>query len=312
MRVPNNQDLIFMNVLILGDAQEYHAVHVYDALKAAGATPYYWDTQLFPRQMQLSYAPDRMAGWLHFADGQTLSMSDVHAVYWRTFNGVKPPQLPDADHQYIASQDSMSLARSLMNYEGINWVNSWVAYQFHQEKPRQLMTVRRLGVTIPATLVSNQAAAITEFAQTHEKVIFKPVYGGAHTQYVEAEHLEPKRLALTLKIAPVTLQEYIAGTNIRTYVIGNTVFSAEIRTGSVDFREDEGAELIVIDTPEAIAKQSREIAKALFLQWTAIDWRRAIDGTYYFLEANPSPMFTYFEQKTGYPITASLIQQLLR
>jgi glutathione synthase/RimK-type ligase-like ATP-grasp enzyme len=311
MIVPNNQEPHPMNVLILGDAQEYHAAHVYDALKQAGATPYYWDTQLFPSQMQLSYTPDRMAGWLHFADGQTLPMSDVHAVYWRTFNGVKPPQLPDTDQQYIASQDSISLARSLMNYEGINWVNSWVAYQFHQEKPRQLMRVRQLGVTIPATLVSNQAAAITEFAQTHEKVIFKPVYGGAHTQYVEPEHLEPKRLALTLKISPVTLQEYIAGTNIRTYVIGDTVLSAEIRTGSVDFREDEGAELIVIDTPEAIANQSREIAKALFLKWTAIDWRRAIDGTYYFLEANPSPMFTYFEQKTGYPITACLIQQLL-
>ncbi len=301
-----------MNVLILGDAQEYHAAHVYDALQAAGATPFYWDTQQFPSRIQLSLTPDIGTGMLHLSETVALAIQDVHAVYWRTFSGVNPPPLKDPYQQYIASQDSNSLMRSLLRFEGINWVNSWVAYQFHQEKPRQLLTVANLGVTIPKTLVSNQSQAITEFAQSCEKVIFKPVYGGAHTQYVEPEHLDPKRLALTLKISPVTLQEYIGGTNIRTYVIGDTVMSAEIRTGSVDFREDEGAEIIVLETPPEIQQQSIAIARALFLSWTAIDWRRSADGTYYFLEANPSPMFTYFEQKTGYPITQLLVEQLLQ
>jgi glutathione synthase/RimK-type ligase-like ATP-grasp enzyme len=300
-----------MNILILGNAQEYHAAHVYQALQAAGATPFYLDTQQFPDQIQLSYAPDRSSAILHLAADINLALSDVHAVYWRSFGGVKSPKLKDAYQSYIANQDSSSLMRSMLNHDSINWVNSWEAYQFHQEKPRQLMTVAKLGVTIPPTLVSNHAAEMIAFTQSHPKVIFKPVYGGAHTEYVTPAHLDPDRLALTLRISPVTLQAYIAGTNIRTYVIGDRVMSAEIRTGAVDFREDEGAEIFVIDTPATIAQQSVTIARALSLQWTAIDWRRSADGTYYFLEANPSPMFTYFEQKTGYGITAMLVNLLL-
>ncbi len=53
------------------------------------------------------------------------------------------------------------------------------------------------------------------------------------------------------------------------------------------------------------------IAKAFMLEWTAIDWRLQPKGEYIFLEANPSPMFLYFEQQTGFPITQALIQLLI-
>lgn len=49
----------------------------------------------------------------------------------------------------------------------------------------------------------------------------------------------------------MTIQEYIPGTNIRSYVIADSVYSAEIRSSSVDFREDLDAELIPIELPES-------------------------------------------------------------
>jgi glutathione synthase/RimK-type ligase-like ATP-grasp enzyme len=100
---------------------------------------------------------------------------------------------------------------------------------------------------------------------------------------------------------------YIAGNNIRTYVIGNCVYSAEIRTGAVDFRDDIDLELIPLKVPPEIERMSIAIARSLLLEWTAIDWRRNNHDEYYFLEANPSPMFTYFEAKTGYPYSLTPI-----
>ncbi len=71
-------------------------------------------------------------------------------------------------------------------------------------------------------------------------------------------------------------------------------------------------QLIPITTPELIKKQSLAIKKALFLEWTAIDWRLTPDENYLFLEANPSPMFLYFEKQTRFPITESLIELLMQ
>jgi glutathione synthase/RimK-type ligase-like ATP-grasp enzyme len=58
-------------------------------------------------------------------------------------------------------------------------------------------------------------------------------------------------------------------------------------------------------------KQCRQIAEALELLWTGIDFRLTPEGHYVFLEANPSPMFLGFEQATGLPLSESLAALLL-
>jgi glutathione synthase/RimK-type ligase-like ATP-grasp enzyme len=296
-----------MNILILGSAKDDHAAYMHKALTKANVEVEYLDTSLFPQRLQLSWHPHNCQGSLHFPSGRQLSLQDIHSVYWRTFSGVSIPSIEDSEQQDIAYRDAMSVVRSLLQACPAHWVNPWQAYQFHQEKPLQLRLAMQLGVTIPATLVSNDPQQITEFAQAYDQVIFKPVYGGSHTQLVTKSHLEWERLKLALSISPVTLQEYIAGTNIRTFVIGESVYSAEIRTEAMDFREDFQAEIIPLETPEKIQQQSQAIASAFMLEWTAIDWRRKTTGEYVFLEANPSPMFLYFEQQTGFPITQKLI-----
>ena len=48
------------------------------------------------------------------------------------------------------------------------------------------------------------------------------------------------------------------------------------------------------------------------MQWTAIDWRKNLDGQYYFLEANPSPMFIDLQMRTGLPIGERLLELLMQ
>jgi glutathione synthase/RimK-type ligase-like ATP-grasp enzyme len=300
-----------MNILVLGNSEDAHAVHIKQALSKAGATVDYLDTRLFPTQLRVSWQPDTQVGHLTLPEGRKLELQEIHSVFWRNFSGVDVPALKDSYQQRIAENDSMSALRSLMQACPARWVNSWQAYQFHKEKPLQLSKVKQLGVTIPATLITNDPEEVIQFTQYQGKLIFKPVYGGAHTQLVTESHLEPKRLSLALRISPITLQEYIPGTNIRSYVIDDSVYAAEIRTQALDFREDVQAELIALELPESIQQQCREIAKALMLEWTAIDWRKTPTGEYVFLEANPSPMFLHFEQQTGFSITEELIKLLM-
>lgn len=299
-----------MNILIIGNAKDDHAAYIYNALTKANAEVEYLDTSLFPQRLKLSWYPHNCQGYLHFPSGRQLDLQDIHSVYWRNFNGVSIPEM-GSEQQDIAFRDAMSTVRSLFQACPAHWVNPWQAYQFHQEKPLQLNLAKQLGVTIPTTLISNDPQQITEFAQIYDPVIFKPVYGGSHTQFVNEIHLEWERLRLALSVSPVTLQEYIGGTNIRSYVIGESVYSAEIRTEAIDFREDFQAKIIPLEIPKTIAKQCKAIASAFNLEWTAIDWRRKHNGEYVFLEANPSPMFIYFEKQTGFPLTERLVELLI-
>ncbi len=300
-----------MNILILGNSEDAHAIHISDALMQAGAVVNYLDTRLFPTQLRISWQPGSLTGTITLPEGKTLSLQDVHSVFWRSLSEVYIPSLGDLHQQRLAFNDSVSTVRSLIQACPAHWVNSWQSYQFHKEKPLQLNRVKQLGVQIPATLISNNAEEVIAFCQTQKNTIFKPVCGGAYTQAVTEAHLEPKRLNLALNLSPVTIQAYIPGTNIRSYVIGKSVYSAEIRSHSLDFRQDEEAELIPVNLPESVRQQCLAIANALMLKWTAIDWRLQPTGDYIFLEANPSPMFLYFEQQTGFPITCALLKLLI-
>lgn len=300
-----------MRVLILGDRSDAHAAHLHQAIAQTGTIVDYWNTKQFPTQMQLSWQPHLSQGTIGLPKGNRFKLDEIHSVFWRNLTSVQIPPIADTQQYQVALNDSLSLLRSLLQACPARWINSWQAYQFHKEKPLQLHAVHQLGVAIPATLISNDLDEIIAFCRSQDRTIFKPVYGGAYTQFVTAEHLDRERLSLALKIAPIAIQAFIAGTNIRSYVIGEKVFSAEIRSPSLDFREDAAAELIPIDLPTAIEQACLKIARHLYLEWTAIDWRRTPTGTYVFLEANPSPMFLHFEQQTGFPITAALVELLL-
>src|SRR6185295_14617017 len=113
-----------------------------------------------------------------------------------------------------------------------------------------------------------------------------------------------------LEYAPITLQEEVAGTNIRVFVAAPRVLACEVRTEQLDFREDQDPQILPHDLPEQVADVSRKIAAALDLLWTGIDFRLTPDGRYVFLEANPSPMFIGFESRCGLPLTDALVDLL--
>lgn len=300
-----------MKILILGSAQDAHAAHIYQRLRAAGVTVDYLDLHQFPTQLQMSWQLETEVGSFTLSEGQRFNFQEIHSVFWRSFGQIMLPHLQDQEQERIAYHDALSTARSLFQICPARWINSWQAYQFHQEKPLQLHAAKQLGVIIPATLISNDPQQVREFVQCQKQAIFKPVYSGAHAQFVTQAHLQGERLQKVLRISPVTIQAYIPGTNIRSYVIGESVYSAEIRSEALDFRDDQQAALIPRQVPPAIETQCRAIAQKFRLHWTAIDWRLTPAGEYVFLEANPSPMFIHFEKQTGFPLTQELLKLLM-
>lgn len=299
-----------MTILILSDSDDAHARHMLCHLESRGSRAFILDSRDFPGRTRISFDPGSGTGAVSLPEEQTVPFEEIRAVYWRRYDEVGSPPLPDEEQAFIAYNDARSLFESLLIRLPARWVNSWSAYQLHQTKPVQLAMVAAIGIPIPRTLLSNDPQQVREFATSDRQWIYKPVQGGAHTRRLRPEHLSEDHLH-HLELAPITLQEEIAGTNIRVFVAGPRVLACEIRTEAVDFRDDPEPQIRIHKLSAEMEETCRHIAGTLGLLWTGIDLRRTPEGRYVFLEANPSPMFLGFEEATGLPLTKALGDLLL-
>ena len=65
-----------------------------------------------------------------------------------------------------------------------------------------------------------------------------------------------------------------------------------------------------IDLTDEQNKHCLDVTRKLGYQYTAIDWIER-DGELFYLEANYAPIYGFFEDQTGYPITESIAELLV-
>ena len=299
-----------MTVVILGSRDDEHAAHTAAYLQTLGTDAEFLDSLTFPTELGMEFRPDSRSGSLILPCGRPLAFEEIQSVYWRNYGGPSVVDLPDAEQAYIAANDARGALESLLISLPTRWVNGWEGYNLHQTKPAALAKVAAAGVRVPKTLISNDPEAVREFASAVPNCIFKPVQGGAHTRRLSPEMLTDNALQ-RLRVTPVTIQEEILGQDIRVFVAGEEIHACEISTDAIDFRDDQAALIHPVALPDEVAADCRLAAETLHLLWTGIDLRRTDAGEYVFLEANPSPMFIGFEERTGLPLTAALGRLLL-
>jgi hypothetical protein len=223
-------------------------------------------------------------------------------IFWDSIS------LPHGDN--VTQLNFSSWLQVFFNQRHPNWCNSWDAFQFHKTKPLQLELAKRLGAKVPDSFFGNDVKSAYKFIERYSRCIVKPIHGGKHTRLIGLDDLA--EIEQELQKQPLTIQKYIEGTNVRTYVVGTVLFSAIIESDSIDFRQDDAIKLMPIVLPKHIEKLAFTIMQSFHMQWTAIDWRRTCTGEYVFLEANPAPRFAEFERLTHYPISEYLFKLLTK
>ncbi len=111
---------------------------------------------------------------------------------------------------------------------------------------------------------------------------------------------------------PVQVQPVLDGLNIRLHLCGEKGFATSIQSDSLDYRyhRDSNTFEDYHDLPEGFMMQSIEFCKKIGLLFCGIDLILH-KNKYYFLEANPSPGYTYFEKNLPhFCISSSLVDYL--
>ncbi|MFD7598882.1 RimK family alpha-L-glutamate ligase [Kitasatospora sp. NPDC059812] len=304
-----------MSFGIVGRPGDRQVAAVRRCLRERGdSDPFVLDLSLFPARTALTLRDDMPA-----TPGRA-GVEHVRTWYVRTMPLPLPFYPGDADTAharraaYAAGRERRSLAFSFLTalqHHGAHLVNTPAAFGQHFLKLDQLRVLRAVGVPVPRSLATSDPQAVTAFAaEIGGPLVYKPLAGGALCRRLTPQDLHPDRLRL-LSAAPVLFQEEVPGTNIRVYVVAETVVAAyEIVSDSLDYR---GAEQAVL--PAVLGAHEHRAclaaARACAMDFTGIDIRRRPNGTFALLECNPSPMFAAVERRTGdNPVSRALADLL--
>jgi MvdC family ATP-grasp ribosomal peptide maturase len=319
-------------VLLLTHGGDYYTVdRVTQELSRRGARPLRINTEGFPTELELTTALGRTGEEVALrTPAGELRGEEVRAVWARRM------ALPRLDETLEPAWRDGCMRESLAAFDGFlegleargcRFINPLVAGQAANNKSRQLRLARALGLEVPRTLVTNDAARVRSFFEQLEgRMVAKmltplsqSMEGGQPFVYTSAIGPEDLEALDGLRHSPMVFQERIDKRHeLRVVVVGGRCFTGAIDasrsvTGQVDWRRARPDECHWEPgkLPAEVAVRLERLVAELGLVYGAVDLIVTPDGRHVFLEVNPGGEWGMLEHELGLPIAAALAEALL-
>ena len=303
-------------ILLCGIATEAPLALVADELRAAGCG-FLVVHQRGWAQWGLAARVENGAVSGHLRVGATtVALEDVRAVYTRLMDDRRLPEV-----ETLAVDDPGRARCRAVHHALTRWlelspsrvVNRGRAQLSNGSKPYQAQLIRRHGLRVPETLVTDDPQAVLAFRERHGRVVFKST-SGMRSIVRELEEGDLARLE-SIRWCPVQFQQRVEGMDVRVHCVGGEVHACAITSPAVDYRyavREIGAPPVLepYALSDDLAARCLELTGALGLELAGIDLRLGPDGEAWCFEVNPSPAYSYYEQHTGAPIARAIARHL--
>ncbi|BCJ33570.1 ATP-grasp ribosomal peptide maturase [Actinocatenispora thailandica] len=266
--------------------------------------------------------PEGFTAFLQLPE-RSLSLADVSCAWYRRPTAFHFPRgLTDGDRRWAAAEARAALGGLIQLVP--NWLNHPAAIGRAEYKPIQLDAARRLGLNVPATMITNDpehaAGFVTELGGS---VMYKPLSaplatspGGdpvmLYTTPVTTAQASSAGVSLTMHLFQ---QRIPKDHELRVAYVDGTCYTARIDTGSrraaEDWRADhEHVSYRVDDLPNDVTRMLGDLIQALGLRYAAVDMIVDPTGCHWLLEVNPNGQFGFIENATGLDIAAAIADAL--
>jgi glutathione synthase/RimK-type ligase-like ATP-grasp enzyme len=242
--------------------------------------------------------------------------AEVRATWWRRPQPVDTWPL-EGEGRGLGLEEWTAAVAGVVRVAGGFWVNDPASEEVARRKIVQLEAARRVGLTVPRTLVTNDLARALAFASTcRSGAIVKSVASTEEGGYTRAVDPGDGWLAGRLRTGPAILQERVPGLDLRVTIVGREVFamSMDARVGDPDDVRLEwdkvSATARPATLPQDLSRRLVALLRALGLRYGAVDLRRRRGGGYAFLEVNPGGQWMHAEAATGHPIGRTIARLL--
>ena len=309
-------------VLIISPPDDLHARVISCVLNSqCGQAAIIWDSGSIPAESHASFhlTDEELDFEIRTSDGK-VRLDSLRSVWWRRPGNFRlDNKVKEAKVREFCLRECSSFLRGVLSTAHIPIVNDPTAQSDAARKPMQLLVAKRLGLTIPLTLMSNSPQEIRSFWERLSGNCIYKAFTPPSDELAETRSLTEQDLCYLDRVqhAPVIVQERIEkGCDVRVNIFGEQVFAASVTThipqAELDWRLDLLAAWSEHKIPDEISEKLVLLMRTLGLHYGCIDLRQRPDGTYVFLEVNPAGQFLFIEVATGQPLARSFAELLLQ
>jgi ATP-grasp ribosomal peptide maturase len=315
-------------VLVLTQQLDGHADQVIAELNRREIPVLRFDTADFPQRATLVARTEKGSWEGTLVTGErSLELGQIASVLYRRPTPFEPdPALSPSGQQFASAEARMAIG-GLLRSAKCAWVNHPEKIVSADYKPWQLQVASHCGLEIPASLVTNEPAAVFDFFERCQgQLIYKTLSGGlimsesgeAVSIYTSRVTLDDLRMeSARVRSTACLFQELVPKkVELRITIVGTHVFAVEI-----SYRDPDAAALDwrtayhklqyrVYNLPEEISYTCLVLVRRLGLLFAAIDMIVTPDDRYVFLEANACGQWSWIQNATGLPICETLVDLL--
>ncbi len=319
-------------VLIITGEKECSVPQVIAHLQSIGQPYFRLDTDSFfdrRTRLALSLHSDVVTGSIQCSTGE-IDLSLIKSVWCRRPKNVCAAWMEGVmERQFVEDEVSSSLWSLYTSLGMVFWMNHPLRarYLLEHNKLLQMKIAASAGLTVPDTIITNDAHRLIRFCEDHgggiavkavRSRIFQEEGGavGIYTNKISTGYLKKHIADITL--APVMAQEYVKKEiELRITVVGHSIFTCAIHSQDSARTKDDWRRYDFsrvkhepCELPSTTKNQLLAFMKKCGLTFGAIDMILTPAGEYVFLEVNPSGQFGWIENLTGLPISESIAKTL--
>lgn len=250
-------------------------------------------------------------------------ISEFHSVWFRRTMVPELDELDESVKHYIYEELDAFLSYLWRSIRAERWLSHPENIYRAENKVYQLNAAKKVGLTIPKTIISGDPKEIRSFYHEQEgNVIIKPLF---YNRFIQQEN---QSLIFTNKLSyqdlidiekrpplPSIFQQNVKKSlELRITVVGNQVFTASVESQNhnqtkTDWRRKK-LKFKRFELDNFIQEKCKKLVHSLNLNFGAIDMILTPDGQYIFLEINPNGQWVWIEQDTGLNISEAIINYL--
>jgi len=261
---------------------------------------------------------------LHIGD-KKICASEISGVWYRKMWKLKVPQeLAPAYHAIFTKEYQTYLDIFFNQLSHVPWMN-WIRtdHSVGTDKFMQLSAARAAGLTVPASVFTNDAQTIHQFFESCNGDIIVKLHGSlsksmeGNTAFFPTTRLSVKDLERLDELAycPMIFQQYIPKEyELRIVYIDGDVFTGKIpNVDATDWRAIRNRQISWqhYELPTQVCEKITKLMHQLKLSFGAIDMIRNKEGDYVFLEVNPQGEWGMLQKELGYPIGETIAKKLV-
>jgi ATP-grasp ribosomal peptide maturase len=316
-------------ILVITGPNEWSATQIGKELDQRGVPWTQMNVGDFPLTMsldaQMGSPDDSWRGELATADGR-IALDEITAVYYgKPTDFVMPPGLSGPELRFSRAQARVGFGGVLASLP-VRWFSHPSALADAEYKPRQLALLRRAGLAIPPTLITNRPNSVRDFAAAHGELIVKPltepvVYEDGGEAIVYTRRVTETDLASILDDVMVTAHLFQPfepkAYETRVTAVGDQLFAVAIHAGSdrahLDWRSDYDAlHYEITPVPDDVRRSIARYLELAGLAFSVFDFVVRPDGRWTTLEANCIGQWGWLSEELGLPIAEAIVDALTK